>query len=70
MERETPFIIIALVLFILAGILLIGTSPYSHSGGSKFEWRRRRRTLAIVFFIVGILALAVASLMRAILILP
>jgi uncharacterized membrane protein len=50
----------ALGSFALATCLIWDTSPFALLGGSKYEWRRRRRLLGKVFYIVGAICLVMA----------
>lgn len=43
--------------FALGAVLIYDTSPFSLTGGSKYEWKARRRLLAKVFFASGGLCL-------------
>jgi hypothetical protein len=46
--------------FGLASALISGTSPYALMGGSKYEWRARRRLLGQIFFAIAGVCLVVA----------
>jgi hypothetical protein len=54
------FYLLALGLFGLGLLLIRHTSPYSREGGSRFEWKMRRRLIGEVLILASILALGLA----------
>jgi hypothetical protein len=52
----------SLGLFVLGGLLIRKTSPYSRSGGTKYERRRRRKIAGEILLIAGALLLGLAIL--------
>ena len=51
----------ALASLAIAAILIRNTSPFADCGGSRYEWRARKRLLGKVFFVIAALGLVAAA---------
>jgi O-antigen/teichoic acid export membrane protein len=56
------FYILSVVLFGLGALLMRKTSPYSRTGGIKYERKMRRKTIGVILLLAALLAFGLAVL--------
>jgi len=58
------FYVAAAAVMVISLSLGLNTSTYSDAGGSQYERKRARRTIAITLFVVSLIVLALGAIVQ------